>query len=104
MAKHDAESSLVALALALESKVDPTAALELSRALEMIWRLPHFSSPQRAEAKMLLARHGWASVTVARKAKGGNPASPNLKDAVATSGRPKVEIDKVYSYTYVVTE
>jgi hypothetical protein len=36
MAEQNAESSLVALAPALESEVDPAAVLELSWALEMI--------------------------------------------------------------------
>ena len=91
MAEQDAESSLVALALAVESEVDLAAALELSRALEMIRRSPTFSSPQRAEAKILVARHCWALATAARKEKGGNLASPNLKDAVASSRASKVE-------------
>jgi hypothetical protein len=41
---------------------------------------------------MLVARNCWALVTAARKEKGGGLASPNLKDSVATSETPKVEI------------
>jgi hypothetical protein len=83
---------LVALSLALESEVALAVALELSRALEKARRSPYFSPPQRAAAIMHVARLGWALVTEARKVKGGTTASPNLKDAVATSGPPKVEI------------
>ena len=69
---------MAALALALESELAPTAALQLSRALEIIRRSPNFSPPQRAAAKMQVARLGWAFVTEARKAKGGAVISPNL--------------------------
>ena len=91
---------MAALALALESELAPTAALQLSRALEIFRRSPKFSPPQRAAAKMQVTRLGWAFVTEARKAKGGIATSPNLRDAFktvqgciafATSGAPKVE-------------
>ena len=91
---------MAALALALESELAPTAALQLSRALEIFLCSPNFSPPQRAAAKMQVTRLGWAFVTEARKAKGGTVISPNLRDALkavqgciafATSGAPKVE-------------
>jgi hypothetical protein len=91
---------MAALALALESELAPTAALQLSRALKICRRSPNCSPPQRAAAKMQVARLGWAFVTEARKAKGGTGISPNLRDALkavqgciafATSGAPKVE-------------
>jgi hypothetical protein len=91
---------MAALALALESELPPTAALQLSRALEIVRRSSKFSPPQRVAAKMHVARLGWALVTEARKEKGGTTASSNLRDAMkavcgciafATSGAPKVE-------------
>ena len=91
---------MAALALALESELAPTAALQLSRALEIVQRSSKFSPPQRVAAKMHVARLGWALVTEARKAKGGTVISPNLRDALmavqgciafATSRAPKVE-------------
>ena len=94
MAEQDAMSSLVAMALALESKVAPAAALALSRALEKL------SPSQQAAAIIHAARLGWAFVTEARKEKGGTTASPDLRDAMkavrgciafATSGAPKVQ-------------
>ena len=69
----------------------PAAALELSRAQDMIRRSPTFSPPQRVEAKMLVARHCWALVMAARKEKGGFHPRFIVKDAVATSQAPKVE-------------
>jgi hypothetical protein len=75
-------------AFALESEVDPEVALQMSLELEMIRGFP---PPQRVAAKFLVARHFMAFVTAARKEKGGNLASPNLKDATATSGAPKME-------------
>ena len=91
---------MAALALALESELAPTAALQLSRALEIVQRSSKFSPPQRVAAKMHVARLGWAFVTEARKENGGTTASSNLRDAMkavqgciafATSGAPKVE-------------
>ena len=91
---------MAALALALESELAPTAALQLSRAMEIVHRSSKFSPPQRVAAKMHVARLGWALVTEARKEKGGTTASSNLRDAMkavcgciafATSGAPKVE-------------
>ena len=91
MAEQDAEPSFTALALMLESEVAPAAARELSRALERIRRSTVFSPPQRAEAKLQVARQCWALVTAARKEKGGATASPNLKDAAAASEARKVD-------------
>ena len=91
---------MAALALALESELAPTAALQLSRAMEIVHRSSKFSPPQRVAAKMHVARLGWAFVTEARKENGGTTASSNLRDAMkavqgciafATSGAPKVE-------------
>ena len=82
------------LPLELELEVAPLVARELSWALEMIRRSPTFSPPQRVEAKLLVARHCWALVTVARKEKGGGSSLyPRfiLKDIVATSEAPKVK-------------
>ena len=70
---------MAALALALESELAPTAALQLSRALEIFRRSSKFSPPQRVAAKMHVARLGWALVTEARKEKGGTIASSNLR-------------------------
>ena len=89
---------MAALALALESELAPTAALQLSRAMEIVHRSSKFSPPQRVAAKMHVARLGWAFVTEARKENGGTTASSNLRDAMkavqgciafATSGAPK---------------
>jgi hypothetical protein len=82
-----AQESLQELALALETEVAPALgarwlALEIS---------PDFSPPQRAAAITHVTRLGWALVMKARKEKGGANASPNLKDAAATSGAPKVD-------------
>ena len=91
---------MAALALALESELAPTAALQLSRALEIVQRSSKFSPPQRVAAKMHVARLGWAFVTEARKENGGTTASSNLRDAMkavqgciafATSGAPKAK-------------
>ena len=83
------------LALALESEVAPAAALELSSALGTARRWPDFSPPQRAAAITHVARLGWALVMKARKEKGDTTGlsvvSPNLMDAAATSGAPKVD-------------
>ena len=78
------------LALALESEVAPAAALEVSRSLDTVRRSPDFSPSQRAAVITHVAGLGWALVMKARKEKGGVTASPNLKDAAATSGTPKV--------------
>jgi hypothetical protein len=103
MAEQDPlKTSMTALALALESEVAPAAAHTLSQALEIFWRSRKFSPPQRAAAKMRVARLGWAFVTEARKEKGARRAcdSPTLRDAMkavqgyiafATSGAPKAE-------------
>jgi hypothetical protein len=86
MAEQDPpKTSRAALALALESEVAPAAACTLSQALEIFRRSPNFSPPQRAAAKMQVARLGWACVTEARKAKGGTAISPTLRDANAAS-------------------
>ena len=79
------------LALALESEVAPAAALEVSRSLDTVRRSPDFSPSQRAAVITHVAGLGWALVMKARKEKGGVTASPNLKDAAATSGAPKVD-------------
>ena len=101
MAEQDPlKTSMAALALALESEVAPAAARSLSQALEIFRCSPNFLPPQRAAAKMHVARLGWAFVTEARKEKGGTIAPPNLRNATkvvcgciafATSGAPKVE-------------
>jgi hypothetical protein len=72
-------------------------ALELSRALGTLRRSPDFSPPQQAAAITHVTRLGWALVMKARKEKGGANASPNLKDAAATSGAPKVDTTAVRS-------
>ena len=92
MAEQDPlKTSMTALALALESEVAPAAALEVSRSLDTVRRSPDFSPSQRAAVITHVAGLGWALVMKARKEKGGVTASPNLKDAAATSGTPKVE-------------
>ena len=59
MAEQDPlKTSRAALALALESEVAPAAARTLSQALEIFRRSPNFSPPQRAAAKMQVARLG----------------------------------------------
>ena len=85
---RDHEDFLEELAFALETKVAPEAALEMAMELEMIRELP---PSQRAAAKFRMGEHFFAFVTAARKEKGGNLAAPNLKDAAATSGAPKVD-------------
>jgi hypothetical protein len=56
--------------------------------LETIRELP----PSRcAAAKFRMGKHFFVFVTAARKEKGGNLTSPNLKDAAATSGAPKAD-------------
>ena len=82
------EDLLEELAVALETEVAPEAALEMAMELEMIRELP---PSQRAAAKFRMGEHFFAFVTAARKEKGGNLAAPNLKDAAATSGAPKVD-------------
>jgi hypothetical protein len=71
---------MAALALALESELAPAAALQLSRALKIVRHSSKFSPPQRAAAKMHVARLGWALVMEARKEKGGTTASSNLRE------------------------
>jgi hypothetical protein len=59
MAEQDPlKTSRTALALALQSEVAPAAARSLSQALEIFQRSPNFSPPQRAAAKMQVARLG----------------------------------------------
>ena len=63
--------------VALQSEVDPKAALEMAEVLAMIrGSLPS----RRAAVKFRMTEHFMAFVEAARKKKGGSPASLSLKN------------------------
>ena len=103
MAEQDPlKTSMATMALVLGSEVALAAARSLAHALEIFRRSRKVLPPQRAAAKMRVARLGWAFVTEARKERVVRRAadSPDLRDAMkavqgciafATSGAPKAK-------------